>query len=187
MFTSFRKYSATGKPEIVSTPVVRHSPEDKHLVLRVAYIAIVIGVRGMSKDIAEGFLYGKPWDKLTELESNFDKKYSSTDEPLSIAGTRTAFMDRCAKSDNLTESHRETEKWMRRVCLTEHFFISDSVIGRCQRGTLSGDEVFIIIGCRLPVILRQKRVTEAAKTFTLVRMCYAHGILDRDLINNIYS
>jgi hypothetical protein len=54
------------------------------------------------------------------------------------------------------------------------------VIGRCPPATRSGDQVYIIIECRLPVILRP---TGAAGTFTLIGMCYAHGIMDGEWIN----
>lgn len=59
MFISYGESFAVGKLEIVSTVVVKHFPKDKRLVLRAAYITIVIRVYDMSKDIAEGSLYSK--------------------------------------------------------------------------------------------------------------------------------
>lgn len=63
---------------------------------------------------------------------------------------------RCAKSDNLTESDRETEKLMRKVCLTEHSFISDFVISHCPRGTLQETRYSLLLGADFLLFFGQR-------------------------------
>lgn len=201
--TALRKFTASGNPEVVSTPIMRRTAGETHLVLRAAQVATVRGVREMPHSAASRFMYGEVWDELTKLEAIFrDKKYPLTDETLDIAGIRTTLADtwkygdwappekfsmdkyqdtvRRAKSGNTSESDRLALEWMMKQVKLWSFFISDLVIGRCPPITRAGDEVYIIIGCRFPAILRP---TGATKTFTLIGMCYAHGIMDGEWVN----
>jgi hypothetical protein len=149
MFTSLREFSASGNPEVVSAPIMRQTSEETHLVLRAVQIATVRGVRDMPESAAERFIYGQAWDKLSELEVNFDKKYPFTDEPLDIAGISTTFTDtwkrgnwspsekfdmgkyqdlvRRAKPSNTNETDQVTQAWMMSQCLGLGFFLSQTL------------------------------------------------------------
>ncbi|KIN07070.1 hypothetical protein OIDMADRAFT_15983, partial [Oidiodendron maius Zn] len=71
-----------------------------------------------------------------------------------------------------------------RMFHSERISPSASLVGSCPSVTQSGDRIYIIIGCNAPVVLRPNT---AKGTFTLIGLCYVHGIMDGEWINNLVS
>jgi hypothetical protein len=56
------------------------------------------------------------------------------------------------------------------------------MMGVCQGRTLKEDEVYLVLGCSKPVVLRR---SDEGNRFTLVGQCYVHGIMDGEWIDNL--
>ncbi|KAI1612818.1 hypothetical protein EDD36DRAFT_418977 [Exophiala viscosa] len=47
------------------------------------------------------------------------------------------------------------------------------------------DQIFIIMGCHYPVILRPTNSSQSCTTYRLVEICYVHGIMDGELFDGV--
>lgn len=72
---------------------------------------------------------------------------------------------------------------MFRVSEGHEFFVTDSnMMGFCTNRAIPTDEIFVIIGCDMPVVLRPVR---SNGTFMLVGLCYVHGIMYREWVHDM--
>lgn len=68
----------------------------------------------------------------------------------------------------------ETGTASRRLCVTE----DGAIWGAAPSNTVPGDQVFVLLGCSVPVVLRWSSDNE----YRLVGECYCHGMMDGEAL-----
>lgn len=139
--------------------------------------------QGSHKTPYEGF-FGSPWEYARLDATVLDRSVSSIVEDLGEllpGGSRVTDRARLPLSQKLADLAVDAN--VETNFLNNRFFItSNGLPGMGPRNTKVGDTVAVLAGANMPFILREGTSPHGRNAYTVVGVCYVHGIMDGEAV-----